>query len=109
MGEERVKVTGDKSLAKFKKGKTTEEAMTEVSAQHGFVPRTAQPLMLKRRTAYVIPYGCNTRVGMIELAEHVSLKLNLYKQEAFEQGVLALIQKHGFEDLEAEFEELTKK
>lgn len=111
MAKERAKiVVGEKSIAEFKKtDKTPEEAIIAVSAEHGFVRRDSSPVMLDRSSRYVVPFGCNTRVGMKKLIAVSGLRLNLFKQEVVEEGLLALIEKHGLDDLKAEFEELTKR
>lgn len=75
------------------------------SEKIGFVSRQGSR---KRVSPYTSQFGGKCRDGMKQLFQTVATRMNLYDTEALELAILALIEKEGFADLKAKYEDLTK-
>ena len=114
MGEERASVFDDDSQIDLEKlvgkGSTNKppidpEKVQEVASQSGFTSRQAKKRRVKRRSPYTVQANLKTRLGMKELLQDLSDRLDKYDQETFELALLALMEKEGMTDLIERYKE----
>jgi len=72
----------------------------------GFVSR--QPTRRRKVSPYSAQFGGRCREGMKALFQEVGENMDSYDNVTLELAILALIEKEGFDDLKAKYEEITK-
>lgn len=71
-------------------------------AGFGFVDRTPRTAKKQReRSPYIVQHNVKLRVGMREVIESIASRLDVSSQVVIERGILALLEKEGFEDIKA--------
>jgi len=80
----------------------------ELAEASGFTSRQPIRRRIKKRSPYIIQANLKTRIGMKELLQELSDRLEKYDQETFELAILALLEKEGIEDLKKQYKELVK-
>lgn len=83
-----------------------QKAIFKAGEKQGFVSR--QPTKRRRVSPYQAQFGGKCREGMKPLFQEVADRLGVHDTQALELAISALIEKHGFEDLLAKYQELTK-
>ena len=83
-----------------------QKAIMKAGEAQGFVSR--QSTKRRRISPYQAQFGGKCRVGMKGLFLEVAERLDKDNTEALELAICALIEKHGYEDLLAKYQELTK-
>ncbi|MEJ1295897.1 MAG: hypothetical protein RPU64_09090 [Candidatus Sedimenticola sp. (ex Thyasira tokunagai)] len=82
------------------------KAILKAGEQTGFVSR--EPKKRRRVSPYQAQFGGKCRDGMKPLFQEVAERLDIHDTKALELAIKALIEKHGYDDLLAKYEELTK-
>ncbi len=83
-----------------------QKAMEEEGEKLGFVSRQSRKRPVRKRSPYTVQNNFKTRVGMKELLQEVSDRLETYDQETLELAMLALIEKEKLNDLLKKYNEL---
>lgn len=85
------------------------KTIESVAEQSGFVSRESKRRRRKRpRSPYQAQLNLKCREGVKTLFQALGERLEVHDHTTFEQALLALIEKQGYADLEAQFRGLTK-
>lgn len=85
-----------------------QEALEKEGEKFGFVSRQSKRRPAKKRSPYIVQNNLKMRVGMKEIFQEISLRLETYDQETLELALLSLIEKEGLDDLLPHYHELVK-
>lgn len=95
------------------KSKKLPPELLKAGQETGFVSRPSLKTLPRRGgrakySPYQKQFGGRCREGMKDLFREAAVRLDMYDSEALELAVLALIEKHGFDDLMNRYFELTE-
>lgn len=79
-----------------------------VAEQSGFISREPKRRRKRQRSPYQAQLNLKCRWSIKMLFQELGDRLDVHDHTTFEQALLALIEKKGYSDLEAQFRELTK-
>lgn len=85
-----------------------QEALEKEGEKFGFVSRQSKRRPVKKRSPYIVQNNLKMRVGMKEIFQEISLRLETYDQETLELALLSLIEKENLDDLLPHYHELVK-
>ncbi len=81
-------------------------ALEKEGEKYGFISRQANRRPTRKRSPYIVQNNVKMRIGMKELFQEVSARLETYDQETLELALLSLIEKEGLDDLRSHFHQL---
>lgn len=84
------------------------KTLETIAEQSGFVSRASKRRRKRQRSPYQAQLNLKCREGVKTLFQELGDRLEVHDHTTFEQALLALIEKQGYSDLEAQFRELTK-
>ncbi len=85
-----------------------QKKMEKEGEKLGFISRQSRRRPVKKRSPYTVQSNLKTRVGMKELLQNISDRLEIYDQETLELALLALIEKERLNDFLKQYNELVK-
>lgn len=94
------------SRGSIEKPQVHPEEVKKVAESSGFTSRQPTKKRSKKRSPYIVQTNLKTRIGMKELMQSVSDRLDVYDQTTFELGLLALMEKEGMDDLVKKYRKL---
>jgi len=84
------------------------KTLETIAEQAGFISREAKRRRKRQRSPYQVQLNLKCREGIKTLFQELGDRLDVHDHTTFEQALLALVEKEGYSDLEAQFRELTK-
>ncbi len=81
-----------------------QKALTKEGAKLGFTSRQPTRKFTRRRSPYTEQCNLKMRSGMRDIFQEIGDRLEMFDQETLERAILALVEKEGFDDLLAEYE-----
>ena len=116
MSKERARLSLDDDIdlseftpkQKNKSEKPDQKALEAVAEKSGFVKREVKRRRKRQRSPYQIQLNLKCREGVKTVFQELGSRLDTFDHTTFEQALLALIEKHGYSDLETQLTELRK-
>lgn len=106
--DDNLDISGFQPVSKVKKSDIDTKAMEELAEHSGFVSRKHKSQRRKKpQSPFKNQLNLKCRDNMRELFQDIGERLGVHDHTTFEQALLALVEKNGYDDLLKRYKDIT--